>query len=867
MTCGVGATRQDGTVSETRDQPPAEPLDVPADVRHRWSDLADEIRGHQFAYYLRDAPTISDGQYDELLRELAALEDAHPALRTPDSPTQRVGGTFSTEFGTVTHVEPMLSLDNVFSPEELAAWTERVRRDLEGAEPHWLCELKVDGLAIALLYERGRLVRAATRGDGRTGEDVTLNVRTIAGVPGRLVGDDVPERIEVRGEVYFPVADFEALNAARAAAGDAVFANPRNSAAGSLRQKDPRVTASRPLRLVCHGIGGLVWAGHEEATARQSHVYDLLRGWGLPVSAYFRVTDDLAGVQDMVAHYGEHRHDVEHEIDGIVVKVDEVALQRRLGATSRAPRWAIAYKYPPEEVVTRLLAIQVNVGRTGRVTPFAVMEPVRVAGSTVAMATLHNQDVVKAKGVRIGDMVVLRKAGDVIPEVLGPAPRAEDDTTPRVEFVMPSDCPECGTPLRPMREGDIDLRCPNARTCPAQVRGRVEHIGSRGALDIEALGEVTAAALTQPEAPATPPVVNEAYLFDLVGYPADASQALKDEVREHSLATLAAVEVVVRDPETGEPRADEDGVVRRRTPFRRSLKHTKAAQAAAAERGETLPDWAPSAAATTLLDELDAAKTKQFWRVLVSLSIRNVGPTAARALAQRFGSMDALREVLDRALLGADGVADDGATDGGGTGEGATDDGETSSVADAAGGVGEQDTLEGLEDAADGGIGPNVASAGRTAAAALLSEVDGVGPTIAESILDWYTEEWHREVLDRWAAAGVLMRDEQDASVARTLEGLTVVVTGSLEGFSREGAKEAILARGGKAAGSVSKATDFVVVGENAGSKEAKARELGRPILDEAGFVALLAGGPDAVRGPESPEAGVDGTSAGGADA
>jgi DNA ligase (NAD+) len=787
-------------VSETRDQHAAAPLDVPTEAQHRWTDLVDEIRGHQFAYYLRDAPTISDGQYDELLRELEAIEDAHPALRTPDSPTQRVGGTFSTEFGTVTHVEPMLSLDNVFSPEELGAWTERVRRDLEGAEPHWLCELKVDGLAIALLYERGRLVRAATRGDGRTGEDVTLNVRTIAGVPGRLVGDDVPERIEVRGEVYFPVADFEALNAARAAAGDAVFANPRNSAAGSLRQKDPRVTASRPLRLVCHGIGGLVWAGHEEATARQSHVYDLLRGWGLPVSSYFRVADDLAGVQEMVAHYGEHRHDVEHEIDGIVVKVDEVALQRRLGATSRAPRWAIAYKYPPEEVVTRLLDIQVNVGRTGRVTPFAVMEPVRVAGSTVAMATLHNQEVVKVKGVRIGDMVVLRKAGDVIPEVLGPAPRAEDDTTARRDFVMPAACPECGTLLRPMREGDIDLRCPNARTCPAQVRGRVEHIGSRGALDIEALGEVTAAALTQPEVPVTPPVVNEAYLFDLVGYAADAPQAEKDAVRARSLEVLAAVEVVVRDPETGEPRADDDGVVRLRTPFRRALKHTKAAVTAAAARGETLPAWAPSAAATTLLDELDAAKTKQFWRVLVSLSIRNVGPTAARALAQRFGSMEALREVLDGGLPDPESDA--------------------------------------------GGEMP-----GRAAAAALLSEVDGVGPTIAESILDWYAEDWHREVLERWSAAGVLMRDEQDASVPRTLEGVTVVVTGSLVGFTREGAKEAILARGGKAAGSVSKSTDFVVVGENAGSKETKARELGRPILDEAGFEALLAGGPEAVGG------------------
>ncbi|MCV2394051.1 NAD-dependent DNA ligase LigA [Actinotalea sp. M2MS4P-6] len=752
----------------------------------RWSTLADQIREHQFAYYVRDAPTVSDGEYDALLRELGELEEAHPELRTPDSPTQLVGGTFSTEFATVEHVEPMMSLDNAFSAEELAAWAERVHRDLEGAgeDLHWLCELKIDGLAIALLYEDGRLVRAATRGDGRTGEDVTLNVKTITGVPHRLTGDDVPERIEVRGEVYFPVADFEALNAARVAAGEAPFANPRNSAAGSLRQKDPRVTAARPLRLICHGTGALVWAGHEAATVRQSETYRLLESWGLPVSGRSRVVDSLAGVLEMIEYYGEHRHDVEHEIDGIVVKVDEVALQRRLGATSRAPRWAIAFKYPPEEVNTRLLSIEVNVGRTGRVTPFGVMEPVRVAGSTVSMATLHNQDVVRAKGVRIGDMVVLRKAGDVIPEIVGPAPRAADDDWPRRDFVMPDRCPECGTPLRPMREGEVDLRCPNARTCPAQVRGRVEHIGSRGGLDIEALGEVTAAALTQPEVPEQPPVVNEADLFELVGYPADAPAEQRERVRAASLERLMQVEVVVRDPETGEPRADDDGVVRRRSPFRKAAKHSRAAVAAAAGEGRTLPQWEPSSAALTLLDELDAAKTKHFWRVLVSLSIRNVGPTAARALAQRFGSMTALRDVLD---------------------------------------------------------------GDRDAAVAVLSEVDGVGPTIAESILDWYAEDWHREILDRWAAAGVAMRDERDESVPRTLEGLTVVVTGSLVGYTRDGAKEAILVRGGKAAGSVSKNTDFVVVGENAGSKETKARELGRPILDEAGFDALLAGGPDAV--------------------
>ncbi|HWS57421.1 MAG TPA: NAD-dependent DNA ligase LigA [Actinotalea sp.] len=780
-------------------------------ARHRWTELAEQVRDHQFAYYVRDAPTVSDGAYDALVRRLGALEDHYVALglRTPDSPTQTVGGTFSTDFVAVDHVERMLSLDNAFSAEDLEAWAERVQRDLDAsaADLHYLCELKIDGLAIALLYEHGRLVRAATRGDGRTGEDVTLNVRTIQGVPHVLAGTGHPELIEVRGEVFLPVAGFAALNEAQVAAGRAPFANPRNSAAGSLRQKDPRVTATRPLRMICHGVGALRWGsatpqegpsaesddtlpqhtvrqdtvrqlGDEHATERQSTMYALLASWGLPVSPLVRVVDDLAGVRAMIDHYAEHRHTVEHEIDGVVVKVDEIALQRRLGATSRAPRWAIAYKYPPEEVTTRLLEIRVNVGRTGRVTPYGVMEPVTVAGSTVSMATLHNQDVVRAKGVRVGDVVVLRKAGDVIPEIVGPVAALADDGYPREDWRMPLRCPECDTPLRPMREGEVDLRCPNSRTCPAQVRGRVEHIGSRGGLDIEALGEVTAAALTQPEVPATPPLRNEADLFDLVGYPADAPAEVREAVRSASLARLAEVEVVVRDPETGEPRADADGVVRRRAPFRRRLTHTRAARAAALAEGRDLPDQEPSEAARTLLDELDAAKEKPFWRVLVALSIRNVGPTAARALAQRFGSMSALRAVLD----------------------------------------------------------------GGDEAASELASVDGVGPTIARSIIDWFAEDWHAEIVDRWAAAGVRMRDVQDASVPRTLEGLTVVVTGSLERYSRDGAKEAILVRGGKAAGSVSKKTDYVVVGENAGSKEARARELGLRILDEAEFELLLAG-------------------------
>ncbi|WP_251141030.1 NAD-dependent DNA ligase LigA [Cellulomonas dongxiuzhuiae] len=776
--------------------PVTDEQDVPAEARHRWTQLAEQVRADQFAYYVRDAPSSSDAEYDERMRELERLEDAHPGLRTPDSPTQRVGGTFSTEFTAVDHVQRMLSLDNAFSRDDLVAWADRVHRDLESAAPvEYLCELKIDGLAIALLYENGRLVRAATRGDGRTGEDVTLNVRTISTIPDVLGGDPAthPDLIEIRGEVFLPVEAFRELNEAQVAAGKAPFANPRNAAAGSLRQKDPRVTASRPLRMYAHGIGALTWGeGRGTGIERQSQVYDLLAGWGVPTSTHTRVVAGLDEVWERVTYFGEHRHAVEHEIDGIVVKVDDIALQRRLGATSRAPRWAIAYKYPPEEVNTRLLSIELGIGRTGRATPFAVMAPVLVAGSTVRQATLHNQDVVRVKGVRIGDMVVLRKAGDVIPEIVGPAPQAPDDDVPRVEWHMPADCPECGTPLRPMREGDVDLRCPNAQGCPAQVRGRLEHIGSRGAFDIEVLGEVTAAALTQPEVPATPPVPNEAYLFDLVGYPADASSDEVERVRTASLARLAQVEVVVRDAETGLPKEDADGTVRRRTPFRRTLKHTRAQRAAAEADGRTLPDWEPSEAARTLLDQLDLAKTKELWRAIVALSIRNVGPTAARALAQEFGSMAALRAVADPT------VQDDGAFD-------------------------------------------------PAAAVARLAGVEGVGPTIAQSLLDWFAEPWHREIVDRWADAGVRMADAADESTPRTLEGVTVVVTGSLERFSRDGAKEAILARGGKASGSVSKKTDFVVVGENAGSKEAKARELGLRILDEAGFETLLAEGPAGV--------------------
>jgi DNA ligase (NAD+) len=692
-------------------QTSTEEAPVPDDVRHRWTELAEEIRGHRFAYYVRDAPTISDGDFDALMRELEALEEEHPGLRTPDSPTQLVGGTFSTAFTAVDHPERMLSLDNVFSADELAAWFARVERDSGQATLHWLCELKVDGLAIDLVYENGRLARAATRGDGRTGEDVTLNVRTLRDVPHTLSGDAVPELLEVRGEVYFPVADFAELNATLVESGRAPFANPRNAAAGSLRQKDPKVTSTRPLHLVVHGIG----AHRGLQITRQSEAYELLAAWGLPVSRYAKVLTAQEEVQAFIAEYGEHRHDVDHEIDGVVVKVDEIAVQRRLGTTSRAPRWAIAYKYPPEEVTTKLLDIRVNVGRTGRVTPYAVMEPVLVSGSTVEMATLHNASEVRRKGVLIGDTVVLRKAGDVIPEVLGPI--VELRPPDAREFVMPTHCPPevggCGTPLAPAKEGDVDIRCPNTRSCPAQLRERLFHLASRSAFDIEALGWEAGQALL-----AAGVVVDEGDVFDL----------------------------------------DEDKLLA--SPFFRRK------------------DGALSANGAKLLANLDQAKTRPLWRVLVALSIRHVGPTAARALAAEFATMDALEQIAlagDRARLAA---------------------------------------------------------------------VEGVGPVIADALVEWFAVDWHVEIVRRWRAAGVVMADERDMSVPRTLEGLTLVVTGTLEGLSRDEAKEAILARGGKAAGSVSKKTSFVVVGENPGSKHDKAIALGVPVLDEAGFLELLENGP-----------------------
>ncbi|GAA4674171.1 hypothetical protein GCM10023215_02150 [Pseudonocardia yuanmonensis] len=757
---------------------------VPDDVRERHAALAKEVADHQFRYYVLDAPVVSDGQFDELWRGLIALEEEFPELRTPDSPTQKVGGRFSTEFTAYDHLERMLSLDNAFSEEELRAWAERTVREV-GSDLHYLCELKIDGLAVNLLYENGVLTRALTRGDGRTGEDITLNMRTLEEVPEKLTGTEafpVPDLVEVRGEVYFRLEDFQRLNAALVESGKPPFANPRNTAAGSLRQKDPRVTASRNLRLICHGLGKR--AGFTPVT--QSHSYEALQAWGLPVSTRTVVFTSVDEVVAHVAYWGEHRHDIEHEIDGVVVKVDEVALQRRLGATSRAPRWAIAYKYPPEEAFTTLLDIQVNVGRTGRVTPFAVMEPVLVAGSTVSMATLHNEDEVRRKGVLIGDRVVIRKAGDVIPEVLGPV---TDVRTGRERaFVMPTHCPECGTELVRQKAGDVDQRCPNARSCPAQLRERLFHVAGRGAFDIEGLGYEAATALLR-------------------------SGVVRDEGDVFALTEEDLLQV--------------------------DLFRTKAG--------------ALSANGRKLLQNLEAAKDRPLWRVLVGLSIRHVGPTAAQALAREFHSLEAIETAAARAREETEQA-----------GVEITSDGSEEDLAE----EGVEQTAEGTPEAegtdlpADpsGDTDPEVlaAEAERTqkaatraqakavaAALAPIAGVEGVGPTIAAAVRDWFSVDWHCEVVAKWRAAGVRMVDEVDESVPRTLEGMSIVITGSMENFSRDEAKEAIMARGGRAAGSVSRKTAFLVAGDAPGSKYDKAVELGIPVLDEEGFRVLLDRGPE----------------------
>ncbi|MFD4988374.1 NAD-dependent DNA ligase LigA [Streptomyces sp. NPDC058374] len=711
---------------------------VPADARERHKHLAEQVEEHRFRYYVKDQPVVSDAEFDQLLRSLTELEEQYPPLRTPDSPTQKVAGQYETEFTSVEHRERMLSLDNAFDDEELAAWADRVAKEVGAPGYHFLCELKVDGLAVNLTYEHGRLVRAATRGDGRVGEDITPNVRTVADIPEHLHGDDLPALVEIRGEVFFPMEEFEKLNARLVEAGEKPFANPRNAAAGSLRQKDPRVTATRPLHMVVHGIGAL-----EGLTLDcLSHAYDLLREWGLPTARHNKVVDGLDGAREFIRYYGEHRHSVEHEIDGVVVKLDEIPLQGRLGSTSRAPRWAIAWKYPPEEVNSRLIDIRVGVGRTGRVTPYAQVEPVTVAGSEVEFATLHNQEVVRAKGVLIGDTVVLRKAGDVIPEILGPVADLRDGT--ERPFAMPAECPECGTPLKPMKEGDIDLRCPNARSCPAQLRERIYYLAGRKSLDIENFGYVAATALTQPLEPAEPPLRDEGDLFDL------------------TVDQLLPIRSYVLDPDSGlpkrNPKTGEEKIV---TFF-------------ANKQGEAKKNT------LAMLDHIEQAKQRPLARVLTGLSIRHVGPVAAQALAREFRSIERIEAATEEEL----------------------------------------------------------------------AQTEGVGPTIAASLKSWFAEEWHREIVRKWREAGVRMEEESagEDEGPRPLEGLTVVVTGTLEHHTRDNAKEALQSRGAKVTGSVSKKTSFVVVGDNPGSKYDKAMQAKVPVLDEAGFAVLLEQGPDAAR-------------------
>lgn len=757
--------------AEPASAPSAEPSAPPTALREEYEQLVEEVRRHRVAYYQEDAPLISDAEFDELYSRLQRIEAEHPEIVSADSPTQEVGGEVSEAFSPVTHLQRMYSLEDVFSRSELRAWYDRAVASLAevrpDATPTWLTEVKIDGLAINLLYREGRLVRAATRGDGTTGEDVTHNVLTIEDIPQRLSGEGHPAELEVRGEIFMPTEQFHAFNERLTAAGKPPLANPRNAAAGSLRQKDPAKTAERPLSMFVHGLGareGLDLGSQHEA-------YELLASWGLPVSPYTKL---LRSYEDIEAYLDEHqsrRHELVHEIDGVVIKVDDFDQQRALGHTSRVPRWAAAYKYPPEEVHTRLVDIQVQVGRTGRVTPFAVLEPQKVAGSVVSRATLHNQDVVRAKGVLIGDDVIVRKAGDVIPEVLGPVlPSREGREEELHEFVFPVKCPACGTELRPAKEGDVDYRCPNAESCPAQLAERVIHVGSRGALDIEGLGEEGGRALTDPDfrRPDLPELVSREAVaesgvtvtFGEDGMPEPQTPVLRNEADLFHLSPEDLKDVYVWREERHYDAAS-------RTWTKTGLWTV--------ERYFAKQDGDPNDRCRTLFSELEKAKEQPLWRVLVALSIRHVGPTASRALAAAYGSLEKIQAADEEELAG----------------------------------------------------------------------IDGVGPTIAAAVHEWFSLDWHRRIVERWAEAGVRMVDDVDEETPRTLEGLTVVVTGSLENWSRDESKEAIIARGGRAAGSVSKKTAYVVAGANAGSKLDKAASLGVPVLDEEQFGVLLQRGPE----------------------
>jgi len=699
----------------------------PPEAVQRVTQLVDELNQYRRSYYEGNSSQISDFDYDNMQLELTELEQKYPELISGDSPTQTVGGFANQTFAPVEHLERMMSLDNVFSADELRSWAERV------GEGPYLCELKIDGLAINLRYIKGELVSAATRGDGVVGEDVTANVLTISSIPKKLKGKGHPRKVEIRGEIFFGLEDFEKLNKGLVGEGKSPFANPRNSASGSLRQKDSSVTASRPLQMLVHGIG----AWPDSGAMNQSDLYQLLASWGLPVSDKYRVVSTVEDVLKYIAGFEKDRNKLAHEIDGVVIKVDDLAKQNQLGFTSRAPRWAIAYKYAPEQVNTKLLDIRVSVGRTGRATPYAVVQPVKVAGSVVEFATLHNQDVVKAKGILIGDTIVLRKAGDVIPEILGPVVELRNGS--EKAFAMPSECPDCGSPLLPSSEGDIDLRCQNARNCPAQLRERVAYLGSRGVLDIEALGYVAACALTQPIDKAIAPLKSEADLFDL------------------TLEDLLPIRTQVLDSDTGLPKRDENGEVKIVDFFRKK-------------------DGTPAEVALKLVKNLDEAKTKPLWRILVALSIRHVGPVAARALTTHFGSLDKIFAASEEEL----------------------------------------------------------------------ATVDGVGETLAQSIKEWISIDWHQEIIARWRAAGVQLEiadhtgPRKGVSLNGAFAGMSIVATGSLKSFTREEIEEAIISNGGKAASSVSKKTAFVVAGENAGSKLAKAEELGVEVISEEEFTLRL---------------------------
>ncbi len=719
--------------------------DGPSDsARTRWQELVDSVNAARVAYYQHERPTLADDEYDALFRELEELERQHPELASGESPTQTVGGQRSEMFEPVQHLVRLYSLDNAFDPDELTAWLDRVERGL-GAVPRLLCEVKIDGLAVDLVYRDGALASVATRGDGVTGEDITYNAQFIDAIPASLDTENPPALVEVRGEVFLSTERFEAINDEQMAAGLTPFANPRNAASGTIRQRiDKRLEELAEARsgsgaraqtrldrlerdyglavgrlsalgFTAHGIG----AREGIDIGSQSEIYAALAEMGIPVSARMAVHDSVAGVQEYIDYYAEHRHDVEHEIDGVVIKVDDFALQAELGETSRAPRWAIAYKYPPEVVRTRLLDIAVNVGRTGRVTPFAVMDPIKVAGSTVSMATLHNQYEVQRKGVLIGDMVFLRKAGDVIPEVIGPVIEAR--TGDERPFVMPTTCPDCGTELRPEKEGDKDIRCPNSVGCPAQLRERLFHVASRGALDIEGLGYKAAVALLDCGV-----VTNMGDLFLITE---DA---------------LLGCEFFTRDAGKGET---------------------------GRQLGEN---------AKTMLANLETARTRPLWRILVALSIRHVGPTAAQALAREFGSIEAIA----------------------------------------------------------------------AASTDQLAEVDGVGQVIAEAVVEWFAEDWHRDILDKWERGGVRLFDEpadEESQLDQTLTGATIVITGSIPGYTRDEAGAAASARGAKVTGSVSKKTTALVAGESAGSKLDKAETLGVPIVPAESFDVLLEQGLEAV--------------------